>query len=266
MASQSRQRRQQPLAQQPRAHRRHGAVDGLQQRDALRAGLQWLDQLQVAPRHLVDPAQLRRCGEPRVASGAAIPAAAVRGRSAPAHRRRRARARRPGPVPARRARRAEGVVPSLRRPSAGSNSHASRSVMQRVVAPRQVAPRRHARFPPATSRSSVSLSARRATVSSTSSPVDRSRAATPGAIVRRGRDRDQPVVPRTRRPFVVEKRPRRHGLDHRALDDAPGELRVFHLFADRHPMTLRRPAAADTPPPPSPGPRPAARRRRARSA
>src|SRR5690606_17161414 len=47
-----------PLAQQSRTHRSHRPVEYLEQRDAPGAGTQRFDQLEVATRHLVDPAEL----------------------------------------------------------------------------------------------------------------------------------------------------------------------------------------------------------------
>src|SRR5207249_10611726 len=49
------ERGEQPLAEEPRPHRRHGAIEDLEYGDAPGAGAERLDQLEVSPGHLVEP-------------------------------------------------------------------------------------------------------------------------------------------------------------------------------------------------------------------
>jgi hypothetical protein len=47
--------REQPLPQQPAAHRCERGIQNLQQGRALGSGPKWLDQLEISPGHLIDP-------------------------------------------------------------------------------------------------------------------------------------------------------------------------------------------------------------------
>ncbi len=68
------QRGEQPLAQEPPAHRRHGAVDRLEQGAPAGAGPERLHQLQVAAGHLVEPEERVGCGARPAGPDAASPA------------------------------------------------------------------------------------------------------------------------------------------------------------------------------------------------
>ena len=81
------ERREQPAAQQPGPHRRHRAVQHLEQRRPGRSRPEWLHELEVAPRHLVERehvarAEQARAGEMRETGGlqfARVPEQRARG-------------------------------------------------------------------------------------------------------------------------------------------------------------------------------------------
>ena len=124
------QRREQPLAQQPRAHRRAGPVEHADQRAGafIDAAAHRFDQLEVATRHLVERHRVARSLRASAASGAARRPVAARAGTAAARRRWRSRRGAPPPARTRRssARRTGASAPRAR--SRSSNSHGSRSV------------------------------------------------------------------------------------------------------------------------------------------
>ena len=129
MAARIAERRQQPLPQQARTHRREGEVDALEQRRPPHPGPERLHQLEVAARHLVEPEVGIVAAHDRAAPGAASRPAGARSDSGAAHRRRRRPAASAGSSP----RPSSDATPNRRanssRARSGSNSHGSREVM-----------------------------------------------------------------------------------------------------------------------------------------
>ena len=196
------------------------------------AGAERLDQLEVAPGHLVEPeegiapadhgagevGQARRLELGEVAQQGAR--GADGGRVVGAH----AEAVERG-EPNRRA--------SSSRARSGSNSQGSRTVRSDTVLERRARRRRGARPPPGPGAPAPRRARRRRAVSSRNSPVLRSTAASPHrAALAAERERDQEVVPRPGQPALLHQRAGRHRLDHLAAHQPPGQLRVLHLLAD----------------------------------
>ena len=249
------QRAQEPGAQQPRAHRRDGRVDRLEQGDAARAGAERLDELEVAAGHLVEPevpvgAAHRGAGEVLEAAGLQLGEVAeqgaggadggvVGGAESEAVER--------GQVEAARqflARQRGVELPAL----AGGAHHAVLEGQFRIGR------RGHFRRRQAAERFGERLVRHRFEHELAGGQIDRCDADRPAAPLprcsaSRQAHRHQVVVPSPGQPPVFQQRAWRDGLDHLALDDPLGELRVLDLLADGHaqaraPTNWRRYSAA----------------------
>ena len=224
------ERREQPLAQQPPAHRRDGGVDGLEQGAAPGAGAERLDQLEVPAGHLVEPEEGvapadRRAGEVGQPGRLELGEVAEQRAAAP----RAAASSGPTPRPSSEARAKRRASSSRAR--SGSNSqrlahgeagHAAAGSGGGVVGG-------HHDLGGAEADERLGESRLASSVSSRNSPVLRSIAASPTSpprspLPRCRADRAIQLFRAAGEPAFLEQRAGRHRLDHFAPHQPLGEL------------------------------------------
>ena len=230
------ERRQQPAAQQPAAHRREGAVDDSEQGGAFRvpAGAERLDELEIAPRHLIERQdvtaphdggvrQMRQAAGLQLARVAQQRAGGANGRSVV-----RADAKpieRGDTVGARQvfARQLGVEFPCLARGHCG-DGRSDRMIRRNDELAGFVAPER-------------SLDVGRGDDLEDEIARGDVEGSEPGSRAA-GIHRHEIVIPVSYEPVVRQHGARRHRLDHRPANDAFGQLGIFDLLTNRDAVPL----------------------------